>query len=133
MEAGLVFKRVLMAYLRIVPMNDNNGLLTSPFTMAFRYPARVAIVGVLVDARDDPLGATDVARQAGIAQSTFHDHRDDLRDLGLLERHDDGAYPTYSLAETDCARALVALVDELETAYSTMEEAHEESVEEFLQ
>jgi DNA-binding transcriptional ArsR family regulator len=110
----------------------SDATFESPISQALGYPARVAILGVLVESREETLGATSIATQAGIDPSTFHDHREALLNLGFMRKHEQTGYPTYSLANTERAKLLVELNDSLVRA-SEDSAAYQESVEEFLE
>ncbi|WP_435364253.1 winged helix-turn-helix domain-containing protein [Haloarchaeobius sp. DYHT-AS-18] len=103
-----------------------------PLTQALAYPARVAILGILVERHDERLGASEVATEADLSPSTFHEHRDALIDLGLMEKHDGEGYPSYSLADTE----QTAILRELNTVLSRLYAEQEDfsaSVEEFVE
>ncbi|WP_435333298.1 helix-turn-helix domain-containing protein [Haloarchaeobius sp. TZWWS8] len=111
---------------------DADEPFDQPLYRALRYPARVAILAVFVERRGEALGATTVARDAGLAVSTFHDHRDTLVDLEFVERHDEEGYPSYTLAETKQARLLCELDSVLSDVYGRREDVAV-SVEEFVE
>ncbi|WP_435347480.1 helix-turn-helix domain-containing protein [Haloarchaeobius sp. HRN-SO-5] len=103
-----------------------------PLERALGYPARVAILGVLTEARDQELGASEIAARADLAASTFHEHRDPLRSLGFLERTSGDGYPTYSLAETPQVEALDELDEALAAFYDESGQEDESAVREFV-
>ncbi|WP_267640048.1 winged helix-turn-helix domain-containing protein [Haloarchaeobius amylolyticus] len=103
-----------------------------PLTRALAYPARVAILGVVVERPDERLGASEIASEANLSPSTFHDHREELIDLGLLEKHDGEGYPSYSLADTDQTAQLAELNATLSRVYAERED-YAASVEEFVE
>ncbi|WP_439026859.1 winged helix-turn-helix domain-containing protein [Haloarchaeobius sp. DT45] len=103
-----------------------------PLTRALAYPARVAILGILVERHDERLGASEIAAAADLSPSTFHGHREALIDLGLMEKHEGEGYPSYSLADTNQATILVELNTTLSRVYAERE-GFAASVEEFVE
>lgn len=100
----------------VVGMDLENGSDTeafadeTPLVVLLGQPARVKIISVLVDERQQDLSISEIARQAGIARSTVYDHLDELVTLGVAEfTRESGASQRYQLADTEIAQRLYEL------------------------
>lgn len=70
-----------------------------PVVRELRFPARIAILGILAEA-SDPLPQKDILTQAGISRPAFHTHRDRLQDLDLIETIEEGGLTLYQLSSS---------------------------------
>jgi DNA-binding transcriptional ArsR family regulator len=82
--------------------------LLPPLAAVFGYPTRIRILGVLIEG-DTPMIQKELLRYADISRAAFHDHCEELVDLGLITREKQGRTVEYKLADTDGVELLVEL------------------------
>jgi len=83
-----------------------------PLTRLFTT-SNAKILLALIDSPRDT-SATSIAESAGVNRTTVYEQRDDLLDLGLIEKtRTEGGSPMYDIADSPAAEKVVQLSDAL--------------------
>lgn len=102
-----------------------------PLTTTYGHPARLKIVETALANPDRAFNVRELATEANLNESTVHQHKDFLVDLGILDTVSLGPIDGYQLADSELATVGRKWRDLHQDRLSALENDTETAIEDF--